>query len=95
MYIFSLDKGTKAEIPSKMKNFLFSDKIDIKYRCNVVYEGTCAPVGLIISILAEAPLRFDEHNNPKKNSEPANHKIQNNGHRRQRTIMGRILEVFS
>ena len=50
------------------------DKVDSKHWCNVVCEGTCSCGTNYIGITnRNASLRFDEHNNPKKSSEPAKH----------------------
>ena len=61
--------------------FQLKDKVDSKHCCNVVYEGTCSCGSNYIGITdRNAGLRYDEHNNPKKNSEPAKHIKRNEGH---------------
>ena len=61
--------------------FQLKDKVDNKHCCNVFYEGTCSCGFNYIGITdRNADLRFDEHNNLKKNSEPAKHIKQNEGH---------------
>ena len=46
-----------------------------------MYEGTCSCGTNYIGITdRNASLGFDEHNNPKKNSEPAKHIKRNEGH---------------
>ena len=84
--------------------FQLKDKVDSKHCFNVVYEGTCSCGTNYIGITdRNASLRFDEHNNPKKNSEPAKHIKRNEGHAFTWKIVcktpklkfkGRILEAF-
>ena len=84
--------------------FQLKDKVDSKHCCNVVYEGTCSCGTNYIGITdRNASLRFDEHNNPKKSSEPAKHIKRKEGHVFTWTIVcrtpkyklkGRILEAF-
>ena len=89
----------------KLRSLLqLKDKVDSKHCCNVVYEGTCSCGTNYISItIRNTSLRFDEHHNPKKNSEPAKHIKRNEGHVFTWKIVcktpkhkskGRILEAF-
>ena len=84
--------------------FQLKDKVDSKLCCNVVYVGTCSCGTNYIGVIdRNASLRFDEHNNPKKNSEPAKHIKRNEGHvftwkvvckTPKHKLKGRILEAF-
>ena len=84
--------------------FQLKDKVDSKHCCNVVYEGTCSCGNNYIGITdRNASLRFDDNNNPKKNSEPAKHIKRNEGNvftwkivckTSKHKLKGRILEPF-
>ena len=84
--------------------FPIKDKVDIKHCSNVIYEGTCICGNNYIGVTnRNTILRFEEHNNTKKQSEPSNHIRQNRGHlfvwkimsrASKHKIKGRILEAF-
>ena len=84
--------------------FQLKDKVDSKHCSNVIYEGSCTCDANYIGVTdRNAVLRFEEHSNPEKASEPAKHLKQNGDHAftwkilsktSKHRIKGRILEAF-
>ena len=84
--------------------FPLKDKISISHCSNVVYEGVCTCNENYIGVTERNSIvRFEEHNNATKTSEPAKHLSLNNNHSFIWTILskaspntrkGKILEAF-
>ena len=83
---------------------LFPLKDRVKHKSCVIYEGTCSCGHKYIGETKRiAEIRFNEHNNPTKNSEPAKHLRENLDHSFEWKIITtapreflkrRILEAF-
>ena len=84
--------------------FPLKDKVDFKHCCNIVYEGTCSCGNNYIGITdRNSILRFNEHDNENKSSEPSKHLKANENHQFSWKFLskssrekrrGRILETF-
>ena len=84
--------------------FPLKDQVDFKHCSNIIYEGTCSCGNNYIGVTdRNSILRFDEHDNENKSSEPSKHLKDNENHKfgwkllskasRERR-RGRILETF-
>ena len=80
--IFTEDKYVFKVIWETRKiRSLFPLKDRVKHKSCIIYEGICACGDKYIGETKRiAQLRFDEHNNPEKKSEPSKHLLHNRNH---------------
>ena len=70
---------------------LFPLKDKVKHRSCIIYEGTCSCGDKYFGETKRiADIRFDEHNNPKKNSEPSKHLKKHPDHMFEWKIVDKI-----